>query len=81
VYPRIDTRALSRAFDQLSMQEIDFAACDFRVNGDRATAGCTGVARFVTKVGSKTPRIESRFWNFDFRKSGQSWSIEKVELR
>lgn len=81
VYPRIDTRALSRAFDQLAMQEIDFAACDFRVNGDRAAAGCTGVARFVTKVGNKTPRIESRFWNFDFRKSGQSWRIEKIELR
>ena len=81
IWPRVDERALARAFDQLSMQEIDFAACDVNVAGDRASAGCTGNARYVPKVGSKTPRVENRVWNFDLRKNGTDWRIERVESK
>ena len=60
------------------MQEIDFAACEVSVAGDRASAGCSGNARFVPKVGNKTPRVEARTWEFDLRKVNQQWRIERV---
>lgn len=81
VWPKVDRRALSRAFDQLAMQEFDFAACDVSLDGDRASVGCSGNARYVPKVGNKTPRVDSRVWEFDLQKVDQRWRIESVVSR
>jgi len=81
VWPKVNARALSRAFDQLATQQIDFAACEIWVDGQRASAGCSGNAEFVTKVGSRSPRLEARTWSFELRKTGSQWTIEAVESR
>jgi hypothetical protein len=81
VWPKVNARALTRAFDQLATQQIDFAGCDISVAGERASAGCSGNAEFVTKVGSKTPKLETRTWSFELRKTGSQWTIEGVESR
>lgn len=81
IWPRVNARALGRAFDQLSTQQVDFAGCEISVTGERASAGCSGNMEFVPKVGNKTPRLEARTWSFELRKSGAQWTIEAVESR
>lgn len=81
VWPTVDTRALGRAFDQLSMQEFEFAACDVSIAGERASADCAGNARWVPKVGGKNARVESRVWHFELHRIDQRWQIDTVATR
>jgi hypothetical protein len=81
VWPSVDVKALGRAFDRLESQEVDFAGCQISVTGVRATAACNGNARFVPKVGNKTPRREPRTWTFEMRKANQQWTIDKVNVQ
>ena len=81
VWPSVDARVLGRAFDQLEQQELEFQKCDIVVTGARATAACGGRARYVPKVGSKSPRDERRQWTFSLRKADDRWLIEGVASR
>lgn len=81
IWPTTNTRALERAFGQLSSQELSFAACVTRVNGTQATADCEGATTYVPRVGNRNPRVESREWRFELRKVGQRWVIERVSAR
>jgi hypothetical protein len=80
-WPTVNSRALGNAFDQLRMQEFDFDACHIDVNVARASAVCVGTARFVPRVGSRTPRIEQRQWMFDLARNGPAWIVERVDTR
>ncbi len=75
VWPAVDERALARAFDDLASQALTFDACDVQVRGTTASAVCRGRMQYVTKVGSREPRVESRVWNFTLRKIGEAWQI------
>jgi hypothetical protein len=77
----VNESALARAFDGLQSQTLTFDACDVRLNGDAAAAVCHGSARYVPKIGSREPRIESRTWNFTLRKSGAAWEIESARAQ
>src|SRR4051812_19540321 len=78
VWPAVNEAALARAFDGLESQSLTFEACDVRLRGEAATATCHGSARYVTKIGSRDPRIEPRVWNFTLRKSGSDWKIDSA---
>jgi hypothetical protein len=78
VWPGVNAPALARAFDGLESQSLSFDACDVRVLGDAATATCRGSARYVTKVGSRDPRVEPRVWSFTLHKSAGSWTIDSA---
>lgn len=81
VWPSVDVKALSRAFDRLESQEVDFSGCQISVDSTRATAACNGNARFVPKVGNKAARREPRTWTFEMRKTNQQWTIDKVNVQ
>jgi hypothetical protein len=81
VWPTVDVRALSRAFDGLLSQEITFDRCDLRVSGTSARASCHGSGTFVPKVGSRDPRIVKREWAFQLQKIDDTWTIENTEIR
>jgi hypothetical protein len=81
VWPTVNERALDRAFDRLETQELSFNRCSIGVAGARAEADCSGTVRYVPKVGSKDPRIDSRAWKFGLRKVSNEWAIETVEAR
>jgi hypothetical protein len=81
VWPTVDIKALSRAFDQLDEQTVDLQGCDVTVAGPRAEAVCTGTASYVRKVGSKAARQEPRRWRFTLRQQGNEWFIDKVDAR
>jgi hypothetical protein len=78
VWPAVDEAALARAFDGLVSQALTFENCDVRVDGNAATAACSGTARYIPKVGSRQPRVEPRRWNFSLRKRGSDWQIENA---
>lgn len=81
VWPGVNERALARAFEQLDAQTMSFSSCGIEVKGQVAQAFCVGEVAFVTKVGSRTPRVEVRRWTFDLRRVGEAWQIERVATR
>jgi hypothetical protein len=81
VWPTIDARGLTRAFDQLAAQELTFKGCDVAIDGVQAVAECHGYASYVPRVGNRTPRVESRRWRFQLRRSADDWVIANVSAR
>ncbi|HEY9467771.1 MAG TPA: hypothetical protein VIR54_31980 [Vicinamibacterales bacterium] len=82
VWPTVNERSLSRAFDQLEEQQVSFDGCNVQVNeSDRAEAVCSGSARYVPRVGSRTPRTERREWHFNLVKQRDEWMIGAVDTR
>ena len=80
-WPSINAKVLTRAFSQLESQTVTFDACDFDINRDQAAATCSGRAKFTTKVGSRTPHVESRRWTFRLARMSDRWVILSVESR
>jgi len=78
VWPAVNQTALARAFDGLQSQSLTFDACDVNLRGEAATATCRGSARYVPKVGSRDPRVESLVWNFKLHKTGSDWLIDSA---
>jgi hypothetical protein len=76
VWPGVNEVALARAFEGLESQALNFRACDVQLRGATASAVCTGSARYVPKIGSREPRVESLAWNFTLRKRANDWEIE-----
>lgn len=76
-----NTRALARAFEQLESQTFEFDTCRIDLFGDLAEASCGGRARFVPKVGARTPRVQSRLWTFRLVRAREGWIIDQVSSR
>jgi hypothetical protein len=81
VWPTVNEPALNRAFERLERQEVLFDDCQIAVNNDRAEATCDGIARYVPRVGSRTPRIDRRQWKFSLVKVRDAWMIGALEVR
>jgi hypothetical protein len=82
VWPTVNQRTLDRAFGQLQEQNVSFDRCTIDVKGALAQASCSGTTRFVPRVGSRSPQVEPRQWNFSLRKgSAGTWLIQEVEAR
>jgi hypothetical protein len=80
VWPGVDGKALSRAFDGLASQSVSLGRCDVTVAGPTARADCRGTAQWSPKVGGG-PRRESRYWLFALRKTGGTWQIVDARVR
>jgi tetratricopeptide (TPR) repeat protein len=78
VYPGVDETALTHAFEGLRSQALEFEACSVDSFGASARAVCRGQARYVTKIGSREPRLEPRVWTFRLRKDNGDWTIESA---
>jgi hypothetical protein len=81
VWPSVDVRALARAFDSLTSQELAFETCQFDIVGQAATAQCRGSATYTPKVGSRGPKLEPRQWTFQLRKVDEGWKIQSAQTR
>jgi hypothetical protein len=81
VWPSVDTKALSKAFDQLEEQDVEFDDCQIVVSGTHASASCAGRSRYIPKVGSKKARVDAHRWQFSLRRLGDDWLIDSVESR
>ncbi len=81
VWPSVNERTLARAFDSLEGQDVSFDRCRIDVAVGQAEAACSGHARYVPKVGNRTPRAEAREWTFTLRKAESGWLIDRVDAR
>ena len=81
VWPSVDEKSLAKAFERIENQNVSFDNCDIQIGGVAAQVNCRGTARYVPKVGSRTPRDEARRWKFNLRRTAGGWTIDKVEAR
>ena len=81
VWPSVNVRALSRAFDSLASQQLQFDACLFEIAGEAATAQCQGSATYTPKVGNRAAKLEPRQWTFHLRKMDEGWKIQSAQAR
>jgi len=81
VYPSVNERALAKAFSDLSSQSVSFDRCSVNIESSGATAkaSCSGKASYVAKVGIKEPRTESRTVQFELKREGEAWKIQKAQ--
>jgi hypothetical protein len=81
VWPSVDEGALVRAFDNLESQDLDFKQCGINASGSSAVVTCSGIARYVRRIGNRTPQAEPREWTFTLRRVDGTWEIERVSVR
>jgi hypothetical protein len=77
IWPAVDRQALARAFEGLASQRVSLQACDVTVTATAARVSCSGTAMWVPKVGGGA-RTAARHWNFELRKLGDDWQIERA---
>lgn len=80
VWPTLDQRALSRAFDSLTAQRLSLRTCNVDVSGSTARANCAGSASWTPKVGGGQ-RTSALRWTFDLSQADGAWRIEHVQAR
>lgn len=81
VWPSVDGKALSKAFERLAEQQLVFDSCDIAVSsGARALASCRGSVSYVPRVG-KARRADQREWQFALSKVDDAWLIDTVSAR
>jgi hypothetical protein len=78
IWPRVDTRALSRAFSTLSSQDVSFDSCALDIAGAQAKAQCVGAIRYVRRLGDQTPRERRLSWSFALERVSDRWQIAHV---
>jgi hypothetical protein len=81
VWPSLDVPALTRAFDGLKLQHLQFDRCDLNVGSSRATAICSGSTRIVRRVGNADPLIAAQQWTFRLKRTDADWKIESVATK
>ena len=80
LWPSVDRPRLERAFRNLDWQDVEFSECRLDVAGATATATCTGVVEYATRVGNRRAR-EARRWTFALREQSAGWLIQNVLMR
>jgi hypothetical protein len=81
VWPSVDEKSLYKAFERIEDQNVSFDSCEIEIGGVAAQANCQGTARYVPKVGSRTPRDEARRWRFNLHRTADGWVIDQVVVR
>ena len=80
VWPAVDARSLSRAFDGLASQRFTLGQCSMAIETASATATCNGTASWTPKIGGGVSS-EGRRWIFDLRRVDGGWQIVRVSTR
>ena len=80
VWPAVDARSLSRAFEGLASQRFALGQCSIAIDAASATATCHGTTSWTPKIGGGT-RSEARRWVFDLRRAESGWQIVRVSTR
>ena len=80
VWPSVDARSLSRAFEGLESQQVSLGNCRVAVEASTARAECSGSATWTPKVGGGR-RTEARRWEFDLARDNGAWLIVQARAR
>ena len=80
VWPAVDERSLSRAFDTLQSQRVSLGRCSVQVEGVTASASCSGSITWTPKVGGGS-QTAARQWRFQLHNGNGQWQITRAEVR
>ena len=80
IWPSVDRARLERAFRNLQSQDVEFTECRLDVANTTATATCTGLVEYATRVGNRRSR-DARRWTFTLQKASEGWLIQDVLMR
>jgi hypothetical protein len=81
IYPKVDKKALGRAFATLDSQQVRLSECQIQIaGGASARAICNGTMMWTPKVGGGL-REQPRQWQFDLRRAEEGWRIGNVSVR
>ncbi len=80
VWPAVDERSLSRAFDTLQSQQVSLGRCSVQVEGATASASCSGSITWTPKVGGGS-QTAARQWRFQLHNGNGQWQITRAEVR
>jgi hypothetical protein len=80
IWPSVDVRALSRAFDSLQSQQVSLGRCSILIKGPTARADCVGPTSWTPKVGGGQRR-QTRRWEFDLAAENGAWHILQATAR
>lgn len=80
VWPSVDARSLSRAFEGLESQRVSLGNCRVQVAASTARAECSGSATWTPKIGGGR-RTEPRRWEFDLARDNGAWLIVQARAR
>jgi hypothetical protein len=78
VWPSADVRGLSRAFEAIEEQKLEFDSCTITPIGSTASATCVGTVQYIPKYGNRTMRVEKRRWEFRLFERNEAWFIDGV---
>ena len=81
VWPTVNEKTLAKAFEGLESHDLSFQSCQIEIFSVLAEAACSGSARYVPKVGSRTSKAEARRWRFSLHKASSGWLIDSVDAR
>lgn len=81
IWPTVDERALTHAFQRLAAQRLTFRSCGISITGAGASARCRGDAEFFPKIGAKRAYTASGEWVFDLTREQTSWRIVNATVR
>jgi hypothetical protein len=79
-WPSVDRPRLERAFRNLEWQTLAFSECRVDIAGATATAICSGIVEYGTRVGNRRAR-DARTWSFALREESAGWLIQNVLMR
>lgn len=78
VWPGVDTRELGRAFNSVRSQNLVFEKCDVEILDDLALARCSGLLRYVPRVGAPNERTRQLNWVIEMSERDSRWLIRRV---
>jgi len=80
VWPGVDARSLTRAFEGLASQRVSLGQCSIAVAANTARADCRGQANWAPRIGGGH-QTANRTWTFDLRNVAGAWQIVRVQTR
>lgn len=81
IFPRVDTRALNRAFSTIVQQDMRFERCSLKLDDQQASALCIGEIEYVQRTGDQSPKTQSLTWTFEFARRSDRWEISSIDAR
>ena len=81
VWPGVDERSLTRAFESLESQRVTLGRCSVALDGGTiARAECRGNVTYTPKVGGGV-QTQARQWRFELANTNGNWQITRAEAR
>lgn len=81
LWPGVDSRGLTRAFNTLAAQQMTFDRCTITITGVVAMARCDGSLTYSRRVGDSDTQSHRMTWAFALEQASGQWRISRINSR